>query len=82
MSDIPEAMHELQETHCEEMEECELLELYNHIPPMLHFVRLLWANSSYYQDPSKIAVLLQEISNLMITLMFIDVHVQLYIIYK
>ena len=36
MSDVLEAMHEPQKTHLEEKEECELLELYNHIPPMFH----------------------------------------------
>ena len=68
MSDILEAMHESKETHYEEMEECEFLRLYNDIPPMFHCVHLLWANCCYYQHPSKIVVFLQEISNLMITL--------------
>ena len=36
LSDILEAIHESQETHYEEMEECEFLELYNRIPPMFH----------------------------------------------
>ena len=36
MSDILQAMHESQETHYEEMEECEFLELYNCIRPMFH----------------------------------------------
>ena len=72
MSDILEAMHESQEihmylkplrSHFEEMEECEFLELYNRIPLMFHCVCLVWANCSYYQHPSKMVVLLQEISN-------------------
>ena len=63
MSDILETMHESQETHYDEMEEYEFLKLYDHIPPMFHCVCLLWANCSYYQHPSKMVVLLQEISN-------------------
>ena len=45
------------------------------LAPILHVVCLIWANCEHYQIPSRIVVLLQEISNLVIsqvaTLIFI-----------
>ena len=38
------------------------------LAPMMHTVCLVWANSSYYNTPARIVVLLQEICNLIIDL--------------
>lgn len=53
-------------SHFEEMEENDFLELYQRLSPMFHCVCLAWANCQHYQQPARIVVLLQEISNLMI----------------
>ena len=52
----------------EEMEECDFLELEQRLPAIYHLVCLIWSNSKYYQQPSRLVVLMQEISNLMIEL--------------
>lgn len=77
MDDINEALTEAQDIHMflkplrihfEEMEECDYPELEHRIPPMFHCVCLIWANCLSYQHPARIVVLLQEIANLIITL--------------
>ncbi len=50
----------------ETMEECEFPELEKRIPALYHIICLIWANSTHYQHPSKIVVLMQELSNFMI----------------
>ena len=52
----------------EEMEECDFLELEQRLPAIYHLVCLIWSNSKHYQQPSRLVVLMQEISNLMIEL--------------
>ncbi len=54
--------------HLEEMEECDYLELEQRIPALFHVICLIWANSQHYRQPSRVVVLLQEISNVMIEL--------------
>ena len=54
--------------HLEEMEECDYLELEQKIPAILHVVCLIWANAKHYQQPARLIVLLQEITNLLIDL--------------
>ena len=54
--------------HFEDMEETDFPELFDKLPPMFHCVCLVWANSKHYQQPARIVVLLQEVSNLMIEL--------------
>ena len=47
-------------------EECEFLELEKRIPALYHIVCLIWANSTHYQMPARLVVLMQEVSNFMI----------------
>jgi len=50
------------------LEECEYPELEKRIPALYHLVCLIWANSTHYQQPSRLVVLMQEISNFIIEL--------------
>ena len=52
----------------EAMEECEYLELEKRLPAVYHLICLIWSHSKHYQQPSRLVVLMQEISNLMIEL--------------
>ena len=52
----------------EEMEECDFLELEQRLPAIYHLICLIWSHSKHYQQPSRLVVLMQEISNLMIEL--------------
>ena len=52
----------------EAMEECEYLELEKRLPAVYHLICLIWSHSKHYQQPSRLVVLIQEISNLMIEL--------------
>lgn len=52
----------------EEMEECEFHELKCKLTPMFHCVCLVWSHCAHYQQPARLVVLLQEISNLIIAL--------------
>ena len=50
----------------EEMEETDFGELPQLLDIVFHLVCLVWANCEHYQQPARIVVLLQEISNHMI----------------
>lgn len=52
----------------EELEECDYLELPLRFAPIFHCICLIWANSTHYRQPSRLVVLLQEASNLVIQL--------------
>ena len=52
----------------EVLEECEYPELEKRIPALYHVVCLIWANSTHYQKPARLVVLMQEITNFMIEL--------------
>ena len=52
----------------EEMEELEYGELELKFPPLFHIVSLIWRHSRHYQQPARLVVILQEISNLVIEL--------------
>lgn len=52
----------------ESLEECEFQELEKRIPALYHVICLIWANSIHYQQPARLVVLMQEISNFMIEL--------------
>lgn len=52
----------------EEMEECDFLELERRLPAVYHLICLIWSHSKHYQQPSRLVILIQEISNLMIEL--------------
>lgn len=54
--------------HIEEMEEGDFKELPQKMSPFFHCVCLVWANSKHYRQPSRLVVLLQEVSNLMVQL--------------
>ena len=54
--------------HFEEMEEADFLELPNSLVPLFHLICLIWVHCKHYQQPARLIVLLQEISNLMIEL--------------
>lgn len=52
--------------HFEDMEESDFVELGNLLPPLFHCLCLVWAHCKYYQQASRLVVLLQEITNLML----------------
>ena len=52
----------------EAMEECEYPELEKRLPAVYHLICLIWSHSKHYQQPSKLVILMQEISNFMIEL--------------
>lgn len=52
----------------ETYEECDFLELEKRIPAFYHLICLIWANSTHYQQPSRLVVLMQEMSNFLIQL--------------
>lgn len=52
--------------YCEEIEETDFAEVPQLLGIMFHLICLVWANSEYYQQPARLVVLLQELSNLMI----------------
>ena len=52
----------------EEMEEGEYAELEQKFPPLFHLICLVWSHSQHYRQPSRLVVLLQEITNLLIEL--------------
>ncbi len=52
----------------EEMEECDFIELERRLPAVYHLICLIWSHSIHYQQSSRLVILMQEISNLMIEL--------------
>ena len=54
--------------HFEDMEETEYVELPKIFPPFFHTLCLVWTHSHHYQQPARLVVLLQEVSNLIIDL--------------
>ncbi|XP_018428848.1 PREDICTED: dynein beta chain, ciliary-like [Nanorana parkeri] len=52
--------------HFEEIESVEFNEVKPLIAPLMHVLCLVWAHSKYYNTPTRIIVLLQEICNLFI----------------
>lgn len=54
--------------HFEEMEEIEFEELPKKLAILFHLICLIWVHCKHYQQPARLVVLLQEISNLMIDL--------------
>lgn len=61
--------------HFEDMEGMEYLELPKMFPPLFHTLCLVWTHCQHYQQPARLVVLLQEVSNLVIELVCIHVHV-------
>ena len=71
----------------EEMEEAEYGELEQKFPPLFHTICLVWRHSRHYQQPARLVVLLQEISNLLVELVMAlkELHyhkVQEYFVYR
>lgn len=69
------ALHEAQDINMylkplrrlfEDLEQAEFDMCAPMLPPLLHTVCLVWANSKYYNTPARIIVLLQEICNMII----------------
>lgn len=54
--------------HFEELEESDFPDVTERLPPMFHCLCLVWSHCKSYQQPSRIVVLLQEITNLMLEL--------------
>jgi dynein heavy chain len=52
----------------EVLEECEFLGLEKRIPALYHVICLIWANTTHYQKPARLVVLMQEITNFMLEL--------------
>ncbi|XP_076453714.1 LOW QUALITY PROTEIN: dynein beta chain, ciliary-like [Babylonia areolata] len=50
--------------HFEDLEQAEFDECIPMLGPMMHCVCLVWANSSFYNTPARIIVLLQEMCNM------------------
>lgn len=53
-------------------EEMDFLELPVRFPALFHVVALVWANSTHYQQPVRLVILFQEISNMVIGLVSIS----------
>jgi dynein heavy chain len=54
--------------HFEIMEETEYVDLSKTFPPLFHTICLVWTHCQNYQQPARLVVLLQEVSNLLIQL--------------
>ena len=52
--------------HFEDLEQADFDTIEKMLPPMMHVICLIWANSKYYNTPTRIVVLLQEVCNLLI----------------
>lgn len=52
--------------HLDILESLEFPEVKGRLRPLLHVVCLIWATCRWYRSPGKLAVLLQEICNLLI----------------
>lgn len=59
--------------HFEEMEETDYLELHKRFSPFFHTLCLVWTHSHHYQQPARLVVLLQEVANLLIELVYLFV---------
>lgn len=57
--------------HFDDMEQADFDGLDKTLPPLMHVICLVWANSKYYNTPARIVVLLQETCNLLIDLVCI-----------
>lgn len=55
----------------ENFEDMDFLELPIRFPSLFHVVALVWANSSFYQQPVRLVILFQEVSNMVIDLVSI-----------
>lgn len=71
--------------HIEDFEQAEFDESIPMLAPMIHTVCLIWANSTFYNTPARIIILLQEICNMIIEIVSIFLscmtRVIIYIIY-
>ena len=63
----------------EDLEQQEFDEVDKFLPPLMHTVCLVWANSKFYNTPSRIIVLLQESCNLLIDMVRYLYHQCMYI---
>ena len=52
--------------HFEDMEETEYADIPKRFPPFFHTLCLIWTHCEHYQQPARLIVLLQEVSNLII----------------
>ena len=59
--------------HFEDMEEADYLELHKKFSPFFHTLCLVWTHSHHYQQPARLVVLLQEVANLLIELVYLYV---------
>ena len=50
----------------EDMEQYDFSELGKVIPPLMHTIGLIWANSKFYCSAPRVIVLLQEVCNMII----------------
>lgn len=50
------------------LEEGEFEELEKRIPALYHVICLIWANSTHYQKPTRLIVLMQEMTNYLLEL--------------
>ena len=81
---LPQALEEARDIHMhlkplkahfEDMEETDYLELPKKFSPFFHTLCLVWTHSHHYQQPARLVVLLQEVANLLIELVYLFVHV-------
>ncbi|XP_064397591.1 dynein beta chain, ciliary-like isoform X3 [Halichondria panicea] len=54
--------------HYEDLDDCDFLELPRKFPAIFHVVCLIWAHSEHYRKPARLVVLLQEMSNQLVTI--------------
>lgn len=50
----------------EDMEQFDFTEIDKVLPPLMHTIALIWANSKFYCRPARIIILLQEMCNMLI----------------
>jgi dynein heavy chain len=55
--------------HFEEIEEADFVDLRDKLKLMFHCLCLVWSHCKHYQQPSRLVVLLQEITNLLLDLL-------------
>lgn len=54
------------EKFCNPLYRCEATELLQHIPPLLHAIRMTYTTSRYYNNTANVTALLVKVSNQMI----------------
>jgi len=68
-------------SYLEDLEQIEFDEIEPKLAPLMHVIALIWANSQYYNTPGRIIVLLQELCNMLIVMVYYNRISHLYTIH-